>query len=291
MPAPIVGGIVASVGGGLLQASAQKKAASKAASAAEKGNAAATAAFKEAYEEAKLILAPYTTAGYGTLQAQLALLGYGGTPGQAAVAGTAQEVVPIFPSGARRGRRGTATSWQVGDKTFTDKAEAEAYAKANPVGGRAAVAAVSDQEAQRLAIERVKGGAQFEELAKQGEYGIMANAAATGGLRGGDTQAALAQFRPQMLQALITQQLQNLGGITSVGGNAAGAIANAAVGTGTNIGNAYSSTGQTNAQAAIAAGQANSNAIGGIAGTVGKAFGSLQDVGAGAGFFGSKWAF
>ena len=50
----------------------------------------------------------------------------------------------------------------------------------------------------------------------------MANAAATGGLRGGNTQRALAQFRPALLSQLINQRYEQLGGLSGQGLQAAG---------------------------------------------------------------------
>jgi hypothetical protein len=74
---------------------------------------------------------------------------------------------------------------------------------------------------QQAAINQIQQGAQFQELARQGEQGILQNAAATGGLRGGNVQAALSQFRPALLNQLIESQYGKLAGLTSMGGTAA----------------------------------------------------------------------
>jgi hypothetical protein len=52
---------------------------------------------------------------------------------------------------------------------------------------------------------------------RQGEEAMLARASATGGLRGGNIQGALAQFRPQMLQQAIEQQYGRLGGLAGAG--------------------------------------------------------------------------
>lgn len=70
---------------------------------------------------------------------------------------------------------------------------------------------------QQQAISGLEQSPIFQALARQGETSILQNAAATGGLRGGNTQAALAQFRPALLNQQIQQQLSNLGGLTSIG--------------------------------------------------------------------------
>ena len=72
-------------------------------------------------------------------------------------------------------------------------------------------------DAQQKAINEIEQGAGFQELVQQGENAILQNAAATGGLRSGNTQASLARFRPQMLRDAIGERLTSLGGITSLG--------------------------------------------------------------------------
>lgn len=90
--------------------------------------------------------------------------------------------------------------------------------------------------AQGAAISAIESSPYFSGLVKQGESAILQNASATGGLRGGNTQGALAQFRPNMLAAMINDQYTKLGGITSLGQNAAAGVGNA----GQNMANANS---------------------------------------------------
>lgn len=72
-------------------------------------------------------------------------------------------------------------------------------------------------EAERAAIERITGGARFQEMVQQGEEALLQNASATGGLRGGNIQGALAQYRPALLSSLIEQQYGKLGGFADIG--------------------------------------------------------------------------
>ena len=108
--------------------------------------------------------------------------------------------------------------------------------------------------AQQAAINQIKQGSQFAELSRQGEAGILQNASATGGLRGGNVQGALAQFRPQLLQQLIDQQYNRLGGITSLGQNAAAMQGNAGMQTGQNISGILQQQGVNQGNAALAQG-------------------------------------
>ena len=138
---------------------------------------------------------------------------------------------------------------------------------------------------QQAAIEQIKNSAQFQELAKQGEQGILQNASATGGLRGGNVQAALSQFRPALLNQLIESQYGKLAGLTALGSTSAenllrlgqaSAAGTAAAGqqSAQNIGNLM--VGQGAAQAAGTIGQANAYAQGatGVSGAIG---GGLQN--------------
>ena len=92
-------------------------------------------------------------------------------------------------------------------------------------------------EAEQAAIARLTGGETFKALAQQGEEALLQQASATGGLRGGNIQAALGQFRPQLLSSLIEQQYGRLGGMTSMGQASAAGVGAAGMQTGTNIAN------------------------------------------------------
>ena len=84
---------------------------------------------------------------------------------------------------------------------------------------QAALSGLSGPEAQRAALEGISTSPGFQETVRQGEEAMLARASATGGLRGGNLQAALAQFRPQMLQQAIEQQYGRLGGLAGTGLN------------------------------------------------------------------------
>jgi hypothetical protein len=92
-----------------------------------------------------------------------------------------------------------------------------AEAGAPALAQQQALLGLSGPEAQKAALDAIKSGSMFSDLTAQGEDAILQNASATGGLRGGNTQAALAQFRPAMLNELINQQYSRLGGLTQLG--------------------------------------------------------------------------
>jgi hypothetical protein len=132
------------------------------------------------------------------------------------------------------------------------------------LGQQQALLGLAGPEAQAQAISQIESGPQFQSLVQQGEAGILANASATGGLRGGNVQGALGQFRPQMLNALIQQQFQDLGSITTMGQASAGKQAAAGQVAGTNIANLYGQQGAAQAGAQVAQGKAFGSALGDI---------------------------
>ena len=127
-------------------------------------------------------------------------------------------------------------------------------------------------EAQQQAIAALQGSPQFAALQQQGENAILQNASATGGLRGGNVQGALAQFRPALLSSLIDQQYSRLGGLTAIGQNAAAGVGNAGMSTGSNIATLLGRQGQ--AQAGGILGEQSA-----LTGGINKAFGAVQGAG------------
>lgn len=105
------------------------------------------------------------------------------------------------------------------------------------LGGMMALLGLSGADAQQSAISGIEGSPVFQSMVNQGEDAILANASATGGLRGGNVQQSLSEFRPQVLSGLINKNVSTLGGIASLGGNAASNLAGANIQTGADIGN------------------------------------------------------
>jgi hypothetical protein len=191
--------VVGAIGGSLISANASKKASNAQQRSAQSG----IAQQNKQFEAIQKLLAPYSQAGTGALDAQQDLLGLNGN------------------------------------------------------------------SSQRQAINGIQNSAQFKSLARQGEMGILQNASATGGLRGGNTQGALAQFRPALLNGLIDQQYQRLGGLTSIGQNAAAGVGNAGMNTGNQITSLLQQQGAAQAGNALAQGQAGASMVNGIASGIG----------------------
>lgn len=125
------------------------------------------------------------------------------------------------------------------------------------LAGQQDILGTNGAAAQQAAIGGIQNSAQYQALSQSGQDAILANASATGGLRGGNVQAALSQFQPALLAQLIDQQYSRLGGLTSLGQNAAAGVGNAGMQTGNNITTLLGQQGQARAGAALASGQAN----------------------------------
>lgn len=128
-------------------------------------------------------------------------------------------------------------------------------------------------DAQAAAIQALQSSPQFTSALKLGEDRILANASATGGLRGGNTQAALMQYSPQLLAATINDQYAKLGGLTTLGANAAAGVGSAGMQTGDAVTRLLAQQGQARAGQAMSQGRSTigyanafGNALGAYAG-------------------------
>lgn len=142
------------------------------------------------------------------------------------------------------------------------------------VGGQQDLLGLNGPGKQQAAITALERSPAFASLMRSGENAILQNASATGGLRGGNTQAALAQFRPDLLASLINDQYAKLGGLSSLGQNAAAGVGNAGMATANGIGGALQARGAAQAGAALAGGQAAVGMVNGITQGIGSLAGS-----------------
>lgn len=109
-------------------------------------------------------------------------------------------------------------------------------------------------EAERAAIAQIEQSPQLQALARQGEEALLQQASATGGLRGGNIQAALAQFRPALLQSEIERRYGQLAGLTKLGQASAAGQAASGMDTASNIGNLLANAAQARAGGIIGQG-------------------------------------
>lgn len=111
-------------------------------------------------------------------------------------------------------------------------------------------------EAQQAFVAQQEQSPIFQALARQQEEAILQNASATGGLRGGNVQGALAQFRPALLNQFLEQQYGRLGGMTELGQQSAAGVGAAGQQSAGAISDLFGQAGAARAGAALGVGRA-----------------------------------
>ncbi len=207
----------------ILSSSAQRSAAKSAAGAQVQSAQMGIDEQRRQFDVMQELLSPYVQGGTSAFQAQMDLLGIG----------------PDVPEPVLRFDG-------VGPNIF-----------GTPIGSIKGTA----RSRQDAAIRALEMSPQFQALARQGEEALLQNASATGGLRGGNLQGALAQFRPAMLQQQIQQQFANLGGLAQFGQASAARAAAGAQAAGTNIGSLLQQQGAAQAGGILGAGAATANLL------------------------------
>lgn len=134
------------------------------------------------------------------------------------------------------------------------------------LGGYRGLAGVDGPQAQQAAIAALQASPQFGALTQQGEDAILQNASATGGLRGGNVQTGLANYRTNVLSGLIDQQLGRYGSLINIGQNSAAGTGSAAMTTGANNAQLMQQAGAAQAGGIVAGSNAITNALGGVGG-------------------------
>lgn len=213
MPGPVVGAAAASIGGSLLAGGAKKKASRRATVDLQQGN--------DRSRE--------TLLKNNWIATEARMKGLADASGRVDAA-TAAQLAGLYDArgnidaatGARvAGIDAAIGSEQAGIGRIRDLLKPYIGAGEQGLSGMMALMGLNGAAAQEQAISSIKTGGQFTELARQQEEALLANSAATGGLRGGRTQDALAASRSGMLQGLIDRQLSAFGGLATLGGNAA----------------------------------------------------------------------
>lgn len=115
---------------------------------------------------------------------------------------------------------------------------------------------------QQSAIGNIENSPFFKSQYQQAENALLQNASATGGLRGGNFQEALADNRSNMLFQNVQGQLQNLSGVAANGQSAAAGLGGNGLQFGQNIAQGYQDIGQAQAGYQLGKGQIYQNLLG-----------------------------
>lgn len=200
-------GLVAVAGATVVSGAMGSRAASKAASAEAASAEAGIEEQRRQFDEIRKLLQPYVEAGTPALEAQQAMLGFGG-----------------------------------------------------PAAERAQIAAV---ERSPMFLERVR----------QGEQALLQQASATGGLRGGNVQAALAQFRPALLAEELETRYGRLGGMVGLGQRSAVGVGEAGLATGRDVSGLLATQGAARSAGALRQANIMGGTLSDLAGIAGTAAG------------------
>lgn len=179
----------------------------------------------------------------------------------------------IKGSAAKKASNIEAASLQAGvDETRAAREELrtllQPYTEAGGPALQAQMAALglAGPEAQQAYVSGQEQSPLFQSLAQQGEEAILQQASATGGLRGGNVQGALAQFRPQLLNQFLEQQYGRLGGMTQLGQRSAAGVGAAGMDAAGDIAKLLGQRGEARAGGALAQGKMYSDILGGVGG-------------------------
>lgn len=259
----------ATIGGGLISSGGAKSAAN----AQAQSNAQAIAEQQRQFDRIQQLLSPYVQGGNAGLSGLLALSG--AAPVQTNWQAYAQSNPALMQAfNAQQGGRTINFNGQQitipGTTGTQDLATfAQQWQQQNDPNANLSAFQTGGAQAQQQAIAGIESSPLFQSLMRQGEQGILQNASATGGLRGGNVQGALAQFRPAMLNQQIQQQLANFSGLASLGQNAAAGVGNAGIQTGANVSSLLQDTGQARAYGALGSANALGSSVAGLGSIIG----------------------
>jgi hypothetical protein len=173
-------------------------------------------------------------------------------------------------------KRASKTQMQAADRTADEQraAREEMRALLNPyvsagtpaLQAQMAALGLAGPEEQQAYVSQQEQSPIFQALARQQEEAILQNASATGGLRGGNVQGALAQFRPALLNQFLEQQYGRLGGLTNIGQASAAGAGVAGMSASQGISELLGKGGAAQSGAALAKGQMYGNILGSVGG-------------------------
>jgi hypothetical protein len=179
----------------------------------------------------------------------------------------------IKGSAAKKASNIEAASLQAGvDETRAAREELrtllQPYTEAGGPALQAQMAALglAGPEAQQAYVTQQEQNPLFQSLARQQEEAILQGASATGGLRGGNVQGALAQFRPQLLNQFLEQQYTRLGGMTQLGQRSAAGVGASGMEAAGSIAELLGKRGEAQAGGALARGKMFSDILGEVGG-------------------------
>ena len=117
---------------------------------------------------------------------------------------------------------------------------------------------INGADAQSAGLVGVQNSPALASVIRNGEEALLANASATGGLRGGNMQRGLADFRSDAFADQLNQQIARLAGLAGLGQGATDSVSKFGANTSDNVSNIYGTMGASNAAQILSRGGINS---------------------------------
>lgn len=264
-------GDIFSIGSSIIGGNSSKSASKAAQAAQTTANLQAQNAVSNAYNTGNSALSTYVNSGAGAQSQLNALLGITTTP-------------TVDWSAYVEGNPDALANWNAikdtsaGAQFNGDEAAFGQYHYAKDGSRRDLSAYTTGGEdgatAQANAISQLQSSPLYQSLYDNGEQSILQNAAATGGLRGGNVQSSLANFGRDTLSSVIQNQISNLTGVANSGLSASTATANNANTYGSNLANLLTQSGDTTASGILQRAGINANTISSVSKSLGNIAGS-----------------
>jgi hypothetical protein len=212
-------GAIGKVVGGLTGATQQAEAAQQAAGVQAGMASEGIAEQRRQFDALQRLMSPYVMSGNAAMQQQLALLGLEMRPVSTQTGTQTQGAAGGESTGITRSSGGgflspvlRSLAENVGSTPGSEKTSGGGV-----TGKEQQFEIVESADAQKRAIAALEQSPFFQSMYQQGENAMLQQASATGGLRGGNIQGALAQFRPGLLNQMVQQRFSQLGGLTQIG--------------------------------------------------------------------------
>ena len=191
------------------------------------------------------------------------------TWGNVAIAGASLVGGVMASKGASKGSKGQERAALAGieseERMFEKGLELQAPYREAGYGALEGMQYMMSPEGRAESLSNYYGSEEYQGLRGQEEERALRTGAATGNIRGGRTQAALANIAPQLGQNYLSNQYNQFTGLANMGMGAASQGAQAAG----NVGGRISSLQQQQGQAYAGGQMAQANIWGNVAGTLG----------------------
>lgn len=116
---------------------------------------------------------------------------------------------------------------------------------------------INGADAQSAGMVSIQNSPMLESIIRNGEEALLQNAAATGGIRGGNTQRGLADFRADAFADQLNQQIARMAGLAGLGMGATDSVSSFGANASNNISNLFGQQGQVRAGGLLTRGGIN----------------------------------